>query len=262
MNLTLTITLGTLLLGGTASYGMLFHTGFEHREYTVGQSIDGHDGWIALNSPNAVVVVDGRSTAASGRRAASCWGGGPIDIVNVGPGFDLLDAAVDQPISFDPNARPTVVKVEADVRFDGPDTGNGPGDDLASANLYLRNGVGRSPFFYISSNGNAYAFANSENGNAGYQFETPIRQGQYNHLEIEADYTTHIATFSVNGHEVGSLPFGGAGEQFTGTLIEFAAWYDPSFDATLYTGYWDNLSVQARRATNGGCGQGGGHHGH
>jgi len=66
------------------------------------------------------------------------------------------------------------VRVEADIRLDGPDTGNGPGDDLLSANLYARNGVGRSAFFYVSSNGNAYAFANSENGSAGYRFETPI----------------------------------------------------------------------------------------
>lgn len=232
---------GCLLLAAGSDSANLFHTGFETRAYTANQRLDGQDGWTALLAPDAAVVVDGRQTASNGRRAVSCWGGGPLVHTQ-----GLLDGAWEQVVPFVPSLCASIVRVEADVRLDGPDTGVGPGDDLASANLYARNGAGRSAFFFVSSNGNAYAFANSDQGASGYQFETPIRQGAYNHLSITLDYSTHLATFEVNRVVVGALPFGGAGEQFRGALLEFAAWDDPSFDATLYTGYWDNVSVRAR----------------
>jgi len=54
------------------------------------------------------------------------------------------------------------VRVQADIRLDGPDTGDGPGADLLSANLMARNGTHQSAFFYLSSNGNAYANAFSD----------------------------------------------------------------------------------------------------
>lgn len=222
-------------------------TGLEDRAYQAGQPLDGQDGWIGLIGVDAAEVVEDHDLAASGRRAIRCWGGADLDIVHF-PGFDLAAGAWDQPIDFDPITRPCTVRVEADIRLDGPDTGNGPNDDLLSANLYARNGAGRSAFLYLSSNGNAHAFANSASGQLGYQFETPIALGEYNHVAITLDYRTHIATFEVNGRTIGSLPFGGPGEQFLGTLIEFAAWDDPSFDRTQCTGYWDNLSVLAKPA--------------
>ncbi len=33
---------------------------------------------------------------------------------------------------------------------------DGPADDMVSANLYARNGVGRSAFMFLSSTGNVY----------------------------------------------------------------------------------------------------------
>ena len=62
------------------------------------------------------------------------------------------------------------------------------------------------------------------------------------------NYKTHIATFEVTDKEVGSLPFGGAGEEVRGVLLEMAAWDDPSFDRTLYTSYFDDVSVLAKPA--------------
>jgi hypothetical protein len=99
------------------------------------------------------------------------------------------------------------VWVQADVRLDGPDTGEGPGADLLSTNLVARNGPSRSARFFLSSNGNAYANANSETaGQQLYEFETPIRLGAYNRLAITLNYRTHLATFEVNGKTIGSLP--------------------------------------------------------
>lgn len=243
MHLMTCAALGTLLLVGTPTAGFLYFTSFETADYRANQPLDGQAGWSALLSPNAAVVVSDRSTAALGRQSVQCWGGGELEDVGGG----LLDGAWEQVIPFDPITQPHVVRVEADVRLDGPDTGTGPNDDLVSANLYARNGAGRSAFFFLSSTGEAFAFANSEAGPRGYEFQTPIRRGAYNHLAITLNYRTHIATFEVNWQVVGSLPFGGAGEAFRGVLLEFAG-FSPLVDITQYTGYWDNVLVWARPA--------------
>jgi hypothetical protein len=248
MNCTIFATLGSLLAGGTLAFGMLFHTGFENHDYTVGQPLAGQDGWVALASANAAVVVGDHNEASSGRRAVRCWGGDLEDF----PSSFLYDGVWEQVVPFDPITNPCEVRVEADVRLVGPDTGTGPGDDLVSANLMARNSVGlhRSPFMYLSSNGNVYAGSESDQGNAYYRFETPIRFGEYNELAMTLNYLTHIATFEVNGREIGSLPFGGAGEQWHGVLLEMAAYDDPNYvDPTLYTGYWDNVRVISRPAS-------------
>jgi hypothetical protein len=244
MNSMLLVALGTAAVGAL-SFGTLFRTSFETPDYIAGERLDGRDGWVTLLAPNAARIVDGHATAASGRRAIECWGGG--ELADLGW---ILDGAWEQPVDFDAVTDPCIVRVEADVRLDGPDTGSGPNDDLVSANLYARNGIGRSAFMFISSNGSAYAFANSElYGSAGYEFETPVELGEYNRLAITLNYSTHMAAFEVNGVTVGSLPFGGSGEEFIGTLIEFGVYNDPNYvDPTLYTGYWDNVSVRAKPA--------------
>lgn len=247
MNCTMIAALGSLLAGGTLAFGMLFHTGFEDHDYTVDQPLAGQDGWVGLASANAAMVVGGHQNASSGRRAVSCWGGDLDDF----PSSFLYDGAWEQEVPFDPSTRPSEVRVQADVRLDGPDTGTGPGDDLVSANLMARNSVGLnlSPFMYLSSNGNVYAGSGSDQGNAYYQFETPIRFGRYNELAMTLNYLTHICTFEVNGRVIGSLPFGGANEQWHGVLLEMAAYDDPNYvDPTDYTGYWDNISVTSRPA--------------
>lgn len=233
------------LLGTTASAQLLYFTGFESREFVVGQSIDGVDGWTSLLAPDAPQIVDGRATSSGlGRRALRCWGGSP----ELEPIQGLLDGAWAREVTLPAWYRHrAVVHVQADVRLDGPDTGNGPANDLLSANLYARNGVGASAFMYLSSTGEVYCFANSVQGSVGYAFPTQVALGEYNRLGITLDYTTHIATFHVNCREVGSLPFGGtANEGFAGALLEFAAYDDPLVvDPSQYTGYWDNVLVFA-----------------
>ena len=236
------------LAATTSTWGMLYHTGLETPNYKAGQGLVGQDGWRALDaSKDAPEVVDGIATARSGRRAIMCRA---KDLKVLPPPYDYLyDGNWDQPIAFDAVTNPAEVRVQADVRLDGPDTGEGPGADLLSANLMARNGSHQSAFFYLSSNGCAYANAfSTTQGDKWYQFETPIKFGEYNRLAITLNYLTHMAAFEVNGKTIGSLPFGGAGERFKSPLLEMAAWNHPSFDHTQYTAYWDNVSVLARPA--------------
>jgi len=247
--------LGCLLAAAPFGWGLLYHTSLETPDYTPDQALVGQDGWEALWAGDAAMVVEGKKIAASGRRAIHCWGG---DLIALDPPDDwLLDGVWERPIEFDAVTKPAEVRVEADVKVTGPDTGDGSGDDLLSANLMARNGRFRSAWFFLSSNGNAYANSYSE-GPGGtvvelwYQHETPIKLGEYNRLAITLNYLTHFATFEVNGKPIGQLPFGGTGEQFQSVLLEMAAWNAPSpeiFDPTIYDAYWDNISVRAKPAT-------------
>ncbi len=228
------------LLAPAASAQMLFHTGFESSPYTTGQTIDGVDGWFSFLSPNAPQVS--RDDASTGRRALACWGGSPELESTQG----LLDGAWAQTVLVDPaHAATATVRVQCDVRLDGPDTGSGPANDLVSANLYARYGVDGSAFMFLSSTGDVFCFANSVGGSAGYQFATPVTLGQYSRLAITLDYSVHLAAFAVNGVVVGVLPFGGqTNEFFRGATLESGAYDDPEVvDPALYTGYWDNLSI-------------------
>jgi hypothetical protein len=244
MNHLTSVLFASALLAGPASAQILFHTGFETAPYVVGQPIDGIDGWFSFISPAANEVVNGRATASWSRRALTCWGGDPDLETTQG----LLDGAWAQTLLLDPAyGNNVIVHVQCDVRLDGPDTGNGPQNDLLSANLYARNGVGGSAFMYMSSTGEVFCFADAAAGSTGYAFATPITLGRYSTLGITLNYVTHMATFSVNYRPVGTLPFGGqAGEFFRGATLEFAAYDNPAvIDPSLYTGYWDNLWVAA-----------------
>jgi len=249
MNRSLLPVLAVALAASAAHAQMLYHAGFETPNYLAGQSIDGIDGWFSFISPLAPVVVRDPAQARSGRNSLTCWGGDP----DLGTTQGLLDGAWAQTVLLNPAwGGSAIVRVQCDVRLDGPDTGNGPANDLVSANLYARNGVAGSAFMYVSSTGDVYCFANSTVGNAGYQFATPITLGQYNRLAITLDYSMHLAAFEVNGVTVGVLPFGGqATEFFRGATLEFAAVDDPLWvDPTLYTGSWDNLAILAIPARN------------
>ena len=222
----------------------LFLTSFETPNYIAGQSIDGIDNWISAISPNAPVVVSDPSLASAGRRALQCWGGSP-DLESSG---GLLDGAWAHPVTFNPPwAQQALVRVQADVRLDGPDTGTGPNDDLVSANLIARNGVNQSATMFLSSTGQVFCNSSGVAGSFFYQFATPVPLGQYSRLAIIYDYSTHLAAFEVNGIIVGVLPFGGgATEHFNGVFLEFAAYDNPSVvDPSLYTGYWDKVMIVA-----------------
>ena len=225
----------------------LFLTSFETPNYIVGQSIDGIDNWFSALSPNAPVIAGDPSLASGGRRALQCWGGSP-ELESTG---GLLDGAWAQPVTFNPPwAQQALVRVQCDVRLDGPDTGTGPNDDLVSANLIARNGVGQSASMFLSSTGQVFCNSSGEAGSFGYQFATPVALGEYSRLAIIYDYSTHLAAFEVNGLIVGVLPFGGgAAEGFRGVFLEFAAFDDPQLvDPSLYTGYWDKVMIVAAPA--------------
>jgi hypothetical protein len=115
----------------------------------------------------------------------------------------------------DPNS--SKLRIQADIRLDGEDTGEGIDADILSGNLQLRFAQPlqeNEPFpayqinlasMILSSNGNVYAFDGS--GSIDYQFETPITLGEYHTLAIEADFNTKTSEFFVDNQSIGQLAF-------------------------------------------------------
>jgi hypothetical protein len=262
---------GLLLLGATSTHwGMLFNATFETPDYQAGQPLVGQDGWVGLLAGDAPTIVADHRLASSGRRAIECWVGDLAILYEGDPPNEVpmwWDGAWRRPIEFDAITIPSEVRVEADVRLDGPVTGSGPEADLVSANLYARNGSRRSAWFYLSSTGNAYANSFTTEYIGGdpknpyvtmyeHEFETPIKIGAYNKLAITLNYITQLATFEVNNKTIGQLPFGGPDQQFQDVLLELAAFTKnrvdpvefPNYDPMAYTAYWDNFSVRAKPA--------------
>lgn len=140
-----------------------------------------------------------------------------------------------------------LVHVRCDVRLDGPDTGTGPADDVVSANLIARNGVGGSAYMWMSATGEVYCSADANGVANWYALTAPIQLGEYSTLGMTLDYRSHMVTFWVNQVRIGALPFGGQpNEAFNGAILEFAAYDNPAYvDPSLYRGYWDDLFILA-----------------
>lgn len=250
------VLLSCLLATTPSSWGVIYHTGFETPEFTPTLPLDGQGGWVGLDegypgSIKAARVVYSPGRGNTGRCFVRCRAAdlekpyGPV----------LFDGNWEYPIEFDAVTNPALVRVQADVKLVGPDTGVGPGADYVSANLMARNGRARAAYYYLSSNGCVYANANyydeitKQDVRVYYQHETPIKFGEYNRLAIILNYRTHIATFEVNNKVIGTLRFGGPGERFQSVLLECAAWDAAEvYDHTKYTAYWDNILVRARPA--------------
>lgn len=254
LRITISLLVSTLVTTLPAQAQWRYRTGFESAPFIAGQPLcdpvpfeEGQDGWIGVFASGAAEVVSG--DASAGRNAVRAFG---ADLEPV-PGTGLAVGDWGRPTVFDPIATGrTRVRVQCDMRLDGPDTGSGPGADLLSANLFAGNTAGEVlAGFFFSSNGNAYPFSHSDGVFHVYEIEEPVTLGQYSTFAFTLDYRTHVATFEVDGIAIGALPFGvgAATEEFWLPVLEMAALDDPLLvDRSLYTAWWDNLSVLATPA--------------
>ncbi len=162
----------------------------------------------------------------------------------------------------DPNS--SKLRIQADIRLDGEDTGEGIGADIISGNLELRflDPINNDSSFpatvadlatmLLSSNGNVYASIPGQS----YQFETPITLGQYHTLAIEADFNTRTSEFFVNNQSIGQLPFPSSvnfdntnqfiSHNLVALDLPFLGLPAPSdYSASDYALYFDNASISS-----------------
>jgi hypothetical protein len=212
---------------------VLYATGFEEPTFVVGP-LDGQDGWQDLFGSSAGTVTT--SLPRSGSQAVMIDGGSLLDF----GGFLLATYQRD----FSVSVLGQIIRVQVDLRLDGPSTNTGDpiDDDLLSANLNVNNGDG----FYlaswiISSGGNAIGFGSL---NEAYLFSVPIALGEYNTYALDLDFINFRTDFLLNGVLVFSSPFDPAFDRTTlGNIqLEMFTVLNPH-EAAEYQARFDNLSV-------------------
>lgn len=217
-------------------------TGFEKPAFIANTLLDGQDGWLGVQSSSAIWVVDlGR---ASGKQCVKMIGSalehrsGHVYEAVCGTWL-LYDGVAD--------GRP-IVRMRVRARLDGPDTGEGPEDDLVSANFYAATSSFQNlGSFYVSSNGTVYG-----NGRSGgeYAFSVPYQLGTFVDLELLLNFAAGTTTFIVDGQPIGVAPI--SDEPLVSTEISAAPlelWVGrprlSRAEQALYTAYFDDYSVSS-----------------
>ena len=222
----------------------LYQTGFEAPVFSTG-SLVGQDGWGGfgdlIGDTAANVMSVGASEGSNAVRVKSSeWGqDGPFAIY------------APTPLNFDPLAMGTpMVRLSADIRLDGPQTGPPIDGDFISANLVTRIGPGGQGGIFsliLSSDSNAYAFG-SRGAAESYLFQTPAALGKYHSLAMQLDFAAGTTSYFLDDQIMGTLSFRTdvptnffrrGNLAFQGVDSSFA--YDP----TAYTAYFDRYQVTA-----------------
>jgi hypothetical protein len=190
---------GALAAGvGPARADVLYQTGFEPPAFVVGP-LAGQGGWQDIYASSAGSVTT--SLPASGTQAALIDGG---SLRSLGGG---LIGTYQQDIGLNATAAGLTIRVQADIRFDGPSTatGNPIDDDVISANLTVVNGDGDFlASWVVSAGGNAFAFGSFDEL---YLFGLPVALGEYNTFGFDLDFAASRTNFLFNGAVVFSSPF-------------------------------------------------------
>src|SRR5262249_38938953 len=148
--------------------------------------------WVARVSPSAGVVTT--TQPASGLQSLQVTGA-LLDFL------DPLYTGVYRPNNLDPDrihfnfTQTPIVRVQAQVRLDGPITGSTLNADLLSANLNAFNSTADLAEMWISSNGHVVLYSDA----GGYVLGPAVSLGQYHTLAFIMDATTLTDRFFVDG---------------------------------------------------------------
>ena len=225
----------------------VFSTGFERPTYVADQPLVGQDGWavqvfngIPLGESAAVIST---SNPASGDQAVRVNIG---DLTPTGAG-DYNVGSYRQFVNYDVAAAGfPIVRIEADVRLDGPGTAQTADrvtGDFVSVNLGPVAGDGYLGELSISSDGHLYGYS----ANDSYLFGVAITLGQYHHLALDLDFVGRTTTYLLDGQVLGTAAFDPSGTSNLlnrGSMVAYSLNPDPlNRDPSAYTAYFDNFSI-------------------
>lgn len=225
---------------------VVYSTGFENPPFATGSQLLGQDGWSTAIPPflNPAAAVVAAELPAAGAQAVRVSGGSLQAAAEVSPYTAI--GSYRRPVDYNAGATGlTTVRVEADVRLDGPGT---TGTDTAAASLAARSGSGPVGEIEVSSDGLVKGYAsNLPAGTLTPTFTAPVTLGAYHRLAIEVDFAADTYRFFVDGAALGTpLPFDAG---FTsdvlarGALVTYARGDAGARDA--YTYRFDNFAVTA-----------------
>jgi hypothetical protein len=232
--------------GATARAATVYATGFENPPFASGSQLLGQDGWSTaippfLNPSGAVIAT---AAPASGQQHVQVSGAALQAAAEVAPYTAI--GSYRRPVDYDTAATGLrVVRVQADVRLDGPATT--VGTDAAAASLAARSGSGPVGEIEISSDGRVNAFAANVAPGAAPTFSAPVTLGAYHTLLIEVDFAADTYRFFVDGAALGTpLAFepGFTSDVLSrGALVTYTRLAADGRDD--YTYRFDNFSVSA-----------------
>lgn len=266
------LALATLALAAAspAFGGTIYATGFENPPFILGNALMGQDGWVGASalSPNAAVISN--DLVFSGEQVVRVRGADLVheDFINeVTNGYYDAIGSYRRPLVpfFDVGAAGfPIVRIQANVRIDGPKTppGAAAGDcvlgKFVPCNNFFSAGIvavalsstGGSPGIGeldISSDGKVYGHS----GDALVpQFLTShqISLGAWHMLAIDVDFKSRTYSFSVDGKslEGGPFQFGTDVDTNTlkrGSLVVFTAPDTTKFQKSNYVVHDDNFSI-------------------
>jgi hypothetical protein len=220
---------------------LLYGTDFEEPAFTPGPA-DNQFGLINVFGPNSgVITTDNPSTGAQAM---------DVDLELLEDfGSGLFASGYTRFLNYADPARPQVV-MQVDAFLAGPDTGDGPADDLLSVNFTAYDPSDEAfGAIVLSSNGSLY-YTNDPFGDL-YQFEVPdVGLGQYHSLTMIVDFALQETSFFLDDEFLASLAFSGLVDPiiFGDASMEVFAFDDPSvidLDRSLYSVSFDNYLIVA-----------------
>lgn len=243
-------------LGPAARADLLFSTGFEAPEYTAGSPLAGTNGWTAPGflSPNAAMITT--TAPASGLQSVQVNGADLVhDDALDGSGYDAI-GSYRQPVDHDAIASGLpIVRVQADVRLDGPQTDQTPDrvtGDFVSANVALVTEDGELGTLFLSADGHVYAYG-ADPATDNYLFGVSVALGSYYTLAVEANFLSRTLLYYLDGALLGTSSFADPALGCTsnvvtrGSLVVYSNEPNAAVPQTRdqYTAYFDNFSVTA-----------------
>jgi hypothetical protein len=234
------LTAAILSLACAARADTLYQTGFESPDYLAGQPLNGQNSWVEYISSGAGLITT--SHPASGQQSLQ-GNGAALTYV---PMYGLYYAYYSPSPSWNFSQYPTV-RLDAQIRLDGPSTGSTIADDLMSANLNIGNQDDTLAQMWISSNGHVQYVSDADLGPTGDGYVGPaVTLGQYHDLTMLLNTGTLTDRFYVDGQYIASLAMPSTAisdNSFYFTLDMVGVADQPGYDHTQYTTYFDNVNL-------------------
>jgi hypothetical protein len=220
--------------------GILYQTGFESPDFMAGQPLNGQNNWMEYNSSGASIITTNQP--ASGQQSLQINGGALTFLTQYG----FYDAFDSPNPTWNFSQYPTV-RLDAQVRLDGPSTGSTLADDLISANLGIDNNDNDLAEMWISSNGHVHYYSDADPGSTDDGYLGPaVTLGQYHDLSVLLNTGTLTDSFYVDGRYIASLAM-------PATAISDDSFYfgvsmvgvadQGNYDHNAYTAYYDNVNL-------------------
>jgi len=186
-----------------ASAQTLYSTGFENPPFANGSTLLGQDGWSTaippFLNPNAAIITN--AAAASGLQSVQVRGVDLVTAPEVAPYAAV--GSYRRPLNYDASTGNPIVRIQSDVRLDGPLLGTG---DFFTANIAARTGDGFAGELSLSSDGFVYGYTGTGSDPAPL-FSTPVTLNAWHTLGITVNFAANTYTFSVDGTSSSAFAF-------------------------------------------------------